>query len=187
MIPVIPFFFVGTLGLLAKGWAKYIKCDTFYGLQRPFMCTTDMQARRYTLRLINVAIPFLGIVYNNICIKSFNAFSCQPLRSGVMIMRAAPSIVCYTPEHDALVGVATLALIVYVFGIPAVTLGVVAYARRKDLLRHPDWLLSVGFFFTWYSKLSLFSGFLLTTACCIRAWTLHEPAMVQSPTCGGGV
>ena len=187
VIPFIPFFFVGTLGLLAKGWAKYIKRDSIYGLRLSFMCVTDMQVRRYFLGLVNAAIPFLGIVYNNICIKSFNAFSCQTLRSGVVVMRAAPSIVCYEPEHNALVGIAILALVVYVFGVPAVTLGVVAYARSKDLLRHPDWLRSVGFFFTWYSKLSLFSGFLLTTACCIRAWTLHEPAMVQSPTCGGGV
>jgi hypothetical protein len=151
------------------------------------MCVTEMQVRRYFLGWVNAATPFLGIVYNNICIQAFNAFSCSPMRSGVVVMTAAPSIVCYEPEHNALVGVSILALVVYVFGIPAVTLGVVAYARSKDLLRHPDWLLSVGFFFTWYSKLSLFSGFLLTTACCIRAWTLHEPAMVQSRACGGGV
>ena len=151
------------------------------------MCQTPAQVKRYALVTLSSCTPFLGIVYNNICIQAFNAFSCLPMRSGVVVMTAAPSIVCYEPEHNALVGVSILALVVYVFGVPAVTLGVVAYARSKDLLRHPDWLRSVGFFFTWYSKFSLFSGFLLTTACCIRGWTLHEPAMVQSPTCGGGV
>ena len=103
VIPFIPLFFVGTLGLLAKGWAKYIKRDSIYGLRLSFMCVTEMQVRRYFLGLVNAAIPFLGIVYNNICIKSFNAFSCQTLRSGVVVMRAAPSIVCYEPEHNAII------------------------------------------------------------------------------------
>lgn len=60
-------------------------------------------------------------------------------------------MVCYeSQEHQVLVGIAIFALIVYVFGIPAVTLGITLYARRKDLLKDKVYLRLFGLFFREY-------------------------------------
>jgi len=49
-----------------------------------------------------------------------------------------------------LVGIAIFALIVYVFGIPAVTLGITLYARKKDLLKDKVYLRLFGLFYREY-------------------------------------
>ena len=153
IIPVIPFLGAAALYGIARLWARHVKLSSFKGIHLAFMCANEDLAFKYGLSCLKASVPFLGIVYNNICIQAFNTFSCRPVRSGEFVVTAAPSIVCYdTQEHQILVGIAILALIIYVIGVPALTLGVVVYARRNDLLRHPDWLHAVGFFYTWYSK-----------------------------------
>ena len=117
------------------------------------MVASPELAYLYGLRIFKACVPFPGIVYNNMCQLVFNVFSCQELRNGVFVMAAAPAIVCWESEtHRGLVVAAIMALFVYVIGVPVFTLGTVLYARRKDLLRHPDFLLAFGFFYTWYSK-----------------------------------
>ena len=60
-------------------------------------------------------------------------------------------MVCYeSQEHHLLVGIAIFALIVYVFGIPAVTLGITLYARKKDLLKDKVYLRLFGLFYREY-------------------------------------
>ena len=153
VIPLIPFVLVALFGLISVWWAKYVGHSNILGFRLGFMCTTPKQVWNYKLRLVAAALPFLGIVYNNICIQAFNIFSCQQLRSGIKVMTAAPGITCFeSPEHRTLVAISILALIFYVFGIPALTLSVIAYANKKDLLRDPDWLLSVGIVYTWFSE-----------------------------------
>jgi hypothetical protein len=44
---------------------------------------------------VAASIPFLGIVYNNMCLQVFGTFSCQELRSGEQVKRSA------APEADA--------------------------------------------------------------------------------------
>ena len=80
------------------------------------------------------------------------------LRDGSSVVSSAPGIVCYTDEHNTLMGVAVLALIVYVVGLPAVTLGTTTYARYKDKLRDPIWLDTIGLFYREYGALPIRVG-----------------------------
>jgi hypothetical protein len=77
------------------------------------------------------------------------------LRDGSSVVSSAPGIICYTDEHNTLMGVAVLALIVYVVGLPAVTLGTTTYARYKDKLRDPIWLDTIGLFYREYGALPI--------------------------------
>ena len=56
-------------------------------------------------------------------------------------------------EHNLMVGICVVALIVYVFGLPAFTLGSMLYAKRKDLLKNPHWLSTLGLFYKKYGKM----------------------------------
>ena len=153
VIPIIPFMLCGLLYILARLWARYVKRERILGIRCGFMVASPELAYQYGLRCFKASVPFPGIVYNNMCQLVFNVFSCQELRNGVFVMAAAPAIVCWESEtHRGLVVAAIMALFVYVIGVPVFTLGTVLYARRKDLLRHPDFLLAFGFFYTWYSK-----------------------------------
>ena len=97
------------------------------------------------------SIPFFGVVYNNVCLKAFATFSCMPMRDGTSVMRTVPSIVCYDSlEHNVMVGISILALIVYVFGIPAFVLCVTLYAHANDKLRDRECLLVFGIFYREY-------------------------------------
>jgi hypothetical protein len=153
VIPVLPFAICGVLYGIARLWAKYVKRESMFGLHFGFMVNSKELAWQYLLRCFKASVPFPGIVYNNMCQACFNIFSCQQLRNGLTVMAAAPAIVCWeSARHQRLVVISVIALIVYVFGVPAFALGTVVWARRKDLLRHPDVLVAFGFFYTWYSK-----------------------------------
>ena len=52
-----------------------------------------------------------------------------------------------------MVGICVVALIVYVFGLPAFTLGSMLYAKRKALLKNPHWLSTLGLFYKKYGKM----------------------------------
>jgi hypothetical protein len=182
-VPLIPFTIAGTLSLLAWVWLRKVKRLKFMGVRLGFMCIHQEQFEHYALSCISTAIPFLGIVYNNVCLKGFGihslhdtaarpgrarvvsasdhpeqhllshagAFSCMALRDGTTVMSSVPSIVCWeSAEHRALVGISIVAIIVYVIGVPAVTLGTVMYARHKDLLKNDKLMLALGYWYTWY-------------------------------------
>ncbi len=68
------------------------------------------------------------------------------LRSGMQVLIAAPQVVCYEYEHNVLVGISILSLIVYVFGIPAIILGVTVYAKLNNKFINRDWLIVAGNF-----------------------------------------
>jgi hypothetical protein len=153
IVPTLPFISCGVLTALAWIWSKKVKLRELKGFHQPWMCTSNEQVLQYFRSLLKKSIPFLGVVYNNTCLQSFQAFSCVTLRDGSSVVSAAPGIVCYTDEHNTLVGVAVLALIVYVIGLPAVTLGTTMYARYMDKLRDPVWLDTIGLFYREYGTL----------------------------------
>jgi hypothetical protein len=62
------------------------------GIHLGFMCSTKNQVRSYTLSYLKDSIPFVGVVYSNVCLKSFAVFSCQQLRDGTSVMFAAPQV-----------------------------------------------------------------------------------------------
>jgi hypothetical protein len=153
IIPIIPFIISAVLTGVALGWSTYLKRQDVCGIHMGFMCVNSELAFAYMRSCVKASVPFLGIVYNNVCLKVFSTFSCQQLRNGDWVLAAAPSIGCYdSAEHRVLMALSILALIIYVIGVPAFTLGSVIYAHHKDLLRDPKWLTTFGFFYTWFSK-----------------------------------
>ena len=174
-----------------------------------FMCEDGPQVRLYFMHCLKQSIPFLGVVYNNVCLMSFATFSCVSMRDGTKVLRVAPSIECWvSEEHKArlsttynmtpchttvtrccqrdirvsgmqwLVGISILALIFYVAGIPALTLGSTLYARKTDKLKDPEWLLVFGIFYREYG----------TSACALCKWLSHQRWMLglQSRSTSGG-
>ena len=109
------------------------------------------------------------------------------LRDGTAVMSSVPSIVCWeSAEHRALIGISIVAIIVYVIGVPAVTLGTVMYARRKDLLKNEKVMLGLGYWYTWYSTFRHRPSF--SRACFLSPSTAAHAfgAVVQNPTLHGG-
>ena len=87
----------------------------------------------------------------DVCLSSFATFSCQTLRDGSAVLRIAPSIVCYeSDEHKTMIAISLLALIVYVFGLPMITLGTTLYASKWDKLRDENFLATIGLFYREY-------------------------------------
>jgi hypothetical protein len=116
-----------------------------------FMCENFEQVKLYGLGALKQSIPFVGVVYNNVCLSSFATFSCQTLRDGSAVLRIAPSIVCYeSDEHKTMIAISLLALIVYVFGLPMITLGTTLYASKWDKLRDENFLATIGLFYREY-------------------------------------
>jgi hypothetical protein len=151
LIPIVPFVAASILTGVAWAWARWIKRPTVAGVHLQIMCLDKEQVTRYFLEWLRQSIPLLGCCYNNICLQAFNVFSCKQLRTGAMVMTAAPSVVCWdSEEHTIMVAVAITALIIYVFGLPAFVLGSVMYARSKDKLRDPNVLLVLGMFYRKY-------------------------------------
>jgi hypothetical protein len=147
------------LSLLTTGiawvWSVTVKKHEVFGVHLPFMCDEWKQVRRLLMRCLQESVPFFGVVYNNVCLKAFQTFSCQQLRDGTYALRAAPSIICYDSyEHNVMVGISIVALIVYVFGIPAMTLGVTLYAHKTNQLKDPDYLTVFGIFYREYEPQS---------------------------------
>jgi hypothetical protein len=152
IVPFIPFVISLLLYLLARLWAAHIKIRSIFGgLHLGFMCDQQDQARAYFLACLKESVPFLGVVYNNVCLMSFGVFSCQQLRDGTAVMMAAPEIVCWDSiEHSVMLGVSILALIVFVFGLPAFTFGATWYFHSKDKLRDLAVLETIGIFYKEY-------------------------------------
>jgi hypothetical protein len=51
-----------------------------------------------------------------------------------------------------MIGISIISLVFYVFGLPAFTLGSMLYAKRRDLLKHPQWLSTLGLFYREYGN-----------------------------------
>ena len=101
--------------------------------------------------LVVLQVPFFGVVYNNICLYSFGAYQCTPLRDGRYVLSAAPSIICYTSsDHIIMMVIAAFAIFVYLIVFPGVVLGYVAYGQRKDLLKTKKYLTIFGLFYTFF-------------------------------------
>jgi hypothetical protein len=132
-------------------WSRRIKRRSFGRFHMRFMCTNNVEFWIYARSCFKASMPFLGIVYNNICLKSFNTFACQELRDGTYVVLAAPSVVCWdSEEHHVMVGIAILAIIVYVVGVPTTIVGSLVYANQHDFLRDPTWLSCMGDNYLWY-------------------------------------
>ncbi len=154
LIPMIPWVISAMLTGAALAWSrKFGETQEVFGIHLGFMCANMEQVKNYGFACLKQSIPFLGVVYNNVCLLAFNTFSCFKLRDGTSAMTAAPLVVCWeSNEHRAMVGISIVALILYVFGLPAVTLATTTYARKKDLLRDPTQLKTVGLFYREYGE-----------------------------------
>ena len=101
--------------------------------------------------VVVLQLPFFGVVYNNICLLSFGAFQCTPLRDGRYVLSAAPSIICYTSsDHITMMVIAVFAIIVYLSVFPGVVLGYVFYGQRNDLLKTKKYLTIFGLYYSFY-------------------------------------
>jgi hypothetical protein len=78
---LIPFGIVVVLTLLAWVWLHKVKRPSFMGVKMGFMCVHKEHFEHYVLSNISAAIPFLTIVYNNVCLKGFGARSTTFLRA----------------------------------------------------------------------------------------------------------
>ena len=160
VIPMIPWLISAVLTGAALAWSRtFGQKQEVLGIHLGFMCANTEQVKNYGLACLKQSIPFLGVVYNNVCLLAFNTFSCFTLRDGTSVMTAAPLVVCWeSEEHRAMVGISIVALIVYVFGFPAITLATTTYARKKDLLRDLTYLKTVGLFYREYGILGRFGS-----------------------------
>ena len=60
------------------------------------------------------ACPFLVIVYNGLCMKTFETFSCITLRDGSQAMNVHPEVTCWDGgEHTIMVVVSVVCIVVY--------------------------------------------------------------------------
>ncbi len=150
-LPLIPLVLSLSLAGLAWIWSRTVAKRRVWALRLDFMAEDSVQARDYLLSLLAGSIPFLHIVYNGICMKAFNTFSCLQLRDGTLVLWIAPEVVCWEgAEHLAMVALSVLAILVYVIGIPAYVFCTMWYAHRKDKLKDPKWRLVLGFLYERY-------------------------------------
>ena len=135
-LPLIPVAFGFVFTGLAWGWSSVPILRRNSGVtiasrkwRLGFMCENGAEVYQYLLAWLEFAVPFLNINYNSLCTKCFDTFLCSRLRDGAIILNVAPDIACWdNPEHQAMVGVSILGLVVYVLGIPAYVLATMLYA-----------------------------------------------------------
>ena len=164
-LPVIPFLLTIVFGGLAFAFACVLDGREIgilhagrrgsvlgiHHLRLPFMCSDQEQAREYVLEWLSLAIPWLHVCYCGLCVKVFQTFDCLRMSDGVLVLSVAPDIRCWeSPTHQWMVAVSSLALIVYVLGIPAYTLATMLYARRHDKFKDAEFLKVLGFLYTRY-------------------------------------
>jgi hypothetical protein len=155
VIPLIPLTITGLLGLIAWAWQHWVgrRPAKIGWLTFSILCETREDVEHFVLRCLKESLPFFGVVYNNICLKSFAAFNCIALRDGTEVLSNAPSIVCYQSySHNVMVGIAVLALIFYVFGYPFFVVAITSYLKVKDKLRKRKWLLLAGTYYRNYGE-----------------------------------
>ena len=152
MLPWIPF--TVTIGKTALTWAwfRLVGTHNVLGVHLFFMAECSADVRACALRGLSHSVPFLHIVYNGLCLRAFNTFSCFTLRDGASLMHVAPDIVCHSSTHRAMVVASAFAIIFYVIGIPAYVYGTMLYARHHDRLKDAEWLEVLGFLYTRFGQ-----------------------------------
>jgi hypothetical protein len=115
------------------------------------MCKDRKEWNDYVHSWLQIAIPFLSAVYNSLCVKSFDTFSCIRLRDNSFVMITAPQIVCWeSSEHVGMVVLSGISIAVYVCGIPLFVFTVLVYADKYHKLKDPLWLKVFGKFYVSY-------------------------------------
>jgi hypothetical protein len=136
---------------LAWTWARFVGRRTFLGIRRNFMCENSEQVREYLMEWLSVSVPFLNIVYNGLCMKTLNTFSCIELRDGTSVLAVATDVVCWdSAQHRTMVVISIAAFCLYIVGIPGYVFCTMMYAHRNDKFKHPEFLQVLGFLYTRY-------------------------------------
>jgi hypothetical protein len=141
-LPLLPLAIGVGFTLLAWAWSSVtvLRSHTSVNLANRswrlgFMCKDSTQVYEYFLTWMEFGVPFLNIVYNSLCTKCFDAFSCFQLADGTLALNVAPDLACWdSAEHRAMVGVAILGLLIYVLGIPAYVLSTMLYGMLEYAL-----------------------------------------------------
>ena len=151
VLPLLPFILaLGCTGI-AWVWSRTIAKRRVFGLRLNIMAENSAQVREYLLGSLAKSLPFVHIIYNCICVRTFNTFSCFQLRDGTMVLWIAPDIVCWEgSEHILMVALSVISIIVYVLGIPAYVFCTMRYARQNDMLESCEWLKALGFLYCRY-------------------------------------
>ena len=80
---------------------------------------------------VSVGLFVLFFVYSSVSFTIFQTFVCDPLDDGNAYLRADYSITCYTEMHTTYVVYASLMLVIYPVGIPALFAWWLALNRRE--------------------------------------------------------
>lgn len=150
LLPTIPFMLTLLFVAVAKAWSLLVKRRSMCGLRFKFMCADAQDVHRYLLSWIAKAVPFLNVMYNSLCMKSFDTFSCFQLRDQTYVLSVAPQIICGSDEHRSMIGVSAVAIVFYVFGIPVYVLATMLHGRHKDKFKDPVWLDVLGYMYQRY-------------------------------------
>ena len=151
VLPLLPFILaLGCTGI-AWVWSRTVAKRRVFGLRLNIMAENSAQVREYLLGSLAKSLPFVHIIYNCICVRTFNTFSCFQLRDGTMVLWIAPDIVCWEgSEHILMVALSVISIIVYVLGIPAYVFCTMRYAGQNDMLESCEWLKALGFLYCRY-------------------------------------
>ena len=153
LMPIIPFGAVCLSAALSWLWSRFVSVRSVCGVHLPFMCEDAAGVRKHLLSGFSLAVPFLHIVYNSICVTVFNTFQCFKL-SESWRLSAAPDVVCWdSVEHWAMVAASVVAAVVYIIGVPLYTSVLLMHASRNDRFKEPAWLEVLGFLYVRYGTI----------------------------------
>ena len=151
LLPPIVFLICAAMYSLAWAWSHCVKRREVWKIRLAWMVVDEAGLRQYGISLLGLACPFLVIVYNGLCLKVLETFSCLSLRDGTQRLQVAPDTVCYTSsEHIVMITISVVCTVVYVIGIPAFIFGSMQYAARKRLFNDPEFLQALGFLYARY-------------------------------------
>lgn len=152
LLPLAPFIFTGISTGFAWLWSKYVRRRTVLNVRLAFMCQNSEQVWAHFLSWLASSLPFLNITYNGLCWRAFTTFGCMVLRDGTtLVLKAAPEVLCWeSDEHRAMVGIAIVAIIFYVIGIPLGFFLGLRRARAQDKLRDETFLEICGYLYMKY-------------------------------------
>jgi hypothetical protein len=154
LLPIIPFSLVCLSSALAWLWSRFISVRSVCGVHLHFMCEDAASVREHLLSGFSLAVPFLHIVYNSICVTVFSTLRCFQMADGDWRLSAAADVVCWdSREHQAMIAASVLATFVYIIGVPLYTFVLLMYLKRNDQFKQPEWLKVLGFLYVRYGTL----------------------------------
>ena len=175
LLPLLPFTLTFLWVSLAAVWARLVGRRRVCGLHRKFMCENSKEVRAYLMDWLSVSVPFLNIVYNGLCMKTLNTFSCIQLRDGSSVLAVATDVVCWdSGRHRSMVAVSAATIVLYIIGIPAYVFCTMIYAHRNDKLKDPEFLQVVGFLYTRYGA---------HTPCRVHWWRPSDLGLANGMVC----